>query len=147
MATSGYGQTAFDADRETLISILNFVRDVLEELVEFRVREDRELFQSAWFNEVKPRLEELIRELVEMNSEDDPKWRQYVAHGLTGIQAKLKKRRLFSAWSTRIPKKILGIVNTILSSIPGADPVREFKELVEDGIEGSDEPIDTKFKE
>jgi hypothetical protein len=128
---------AFEDDKKTLIDILAFVRNVLDELVADHVTQDKELFQSAWSSEVRPRLGELIDRIGKIPSEDDPQGRELRDRGLTGQQLGLKRARLAAVSLKGIRKKILDIINTILGSIPGADPVKEFKEFVEESI---DEP-------
>jgi hypothetical protein len=114
-------------------------RDVLDELVEKKITEDKNLFRSAWTKEVRPRLEYLISRMGLISDENSSEWREFQDRGLTGEQLKLKRARLSAVSAKGIPKKILDIINTILGSIPGAEAVKEFKELVEEEI--SDGPI------
>jgi hypothetical protein len=103
--------------------------------VSSHITRDKLLFQSAWTSEVRPRLDQLILDLQFTAGEDNPRWREIQSRGLTGEQLKLKRARLAAASLKRIPKKILDIINSILGSIPGAEPINEFKELVEDGLD------------
>jgi hypothetical protein len=136
---------AFADDKKTLIEILKFVRTLLQELVDGRITEDKALFQSAWSSEVRPRLDQIISSLASASDEDSPLWRDIHDRGLTGEQLKLKRARLAAVSLKGIPKKILDIVNTILGSIPGADPIKEFKEFVEEALDDSDASIATSF--
>jgi hypothetical protein len=135
----------FNDDKQTLISILNFIRNVLEELVSSHITEDKQLFQSAWTSEVRPRLDQLVLDLQSTTGEDNPRWREIQNRGLAGEQLKLKRARLAAVSKKGIPGKILDIVNTILGSIPGADPIKEFKELVEEGLDDPNASIAASF--
>jgi hypothetical protein len=135
----------FNDDKQTLISILNFIRNVLEELVSSHITEDKQLFQSAWTSEVRPRLDQLVLDLQSTTGEDNPRWREIQNRGLAGEQLKLKRARLAAVSKKGIPGKILDIINTILGSIPGADPIKEFKELVEEGLDDPNASIAASF--
>jgi hypothetical protein len=135
----------FNDDKQTLISILNFIRNVLEELVSSHITEDKQLFQSAWTSEVRPRLDQLVLDLQSTTGEDNPRWREIQNRGLAGEQLKLKRARLAAVSKKRIPAKILDIINTILGSIPGADPIKEFKELVEEGLDDPNASVAASF--
>ena len=126
---------AFGDDKKTLTEILTFIRNVLNELVESHITEDKSLFQSAWSTEVRPHLDGLISQLQAVTGEESPTWQELRGRGLAGEQLKLKRARLAAASSKGITKRILDLINTILGSIPGADPVKEFKEFVEDGLD------------
>jgi hypothetical protein len=136
---------AFSDDKETLIDILQFIRAVLNELVNSHITDDKHLFESAWNSEVRPRLEQLILDLQSTSGEDNPRWREIHNRGLTGEQLKLKRARLAAVSKKGIPGKILDIINTILGSIPGADPIKEFKEFVEEGLDDADASIGASF--
>ncbi len=136
---------AFEDDKKTLSDILVFIRSVLDELVGGHITNDKELFQSAWTKEVRPRLDLLIGGLVDIQSDNDPRWNLFQYHGLTGEQLKLKRKRLAAVSATGIFKKILDIINTILGSIPGAEPVKEFKEFVEEGVDDPNASITASF--
>jgi hypothetical protein len=136
---------AFEDDRNTLSDILRFVKRVLDELVTGRISEDKELFQSAWTAEVRPRLEGLIEGLGNIQNQNDTLWIQLQNHGLTGEQLKLKRKRLAAISAKGVLKRILDIINTILGSIPGAEPVKEFKEFVEEGIDDPNASIAARF--
>jgi hypothetical protein len=135
----------FNDDKETLIDILQFIRAVLDELVSSHITDDKQLFESAWNSEVRPRLEQLISDLQSTSGEDNPRWREIQDRGLTGEQLKLKRARLAAVSKKGIPGKILDIINTILGSIPGADPIKEFKEFVEEGLEDPNASIAASF--
>jgi hypothetical protein len=139
------GTMVFNDDKQTLISILNFIRNVLEELVSSHITEDKQLFQSAWTSEVRPRLDQLVLDLQSTTGEDNPRWREIQNRGLAGEQLKLKRARLAAVSKKGIPGKILDIINTILGSIPGADPIKEFKELVEEGLDDPNASIAASF--
>jgi hypothetical protein len=136
---------AFNDDKTTLIDILQFIRAVLNELVNSHITEDKPLFESAWNSEVRPRLEHLILDLQSTSGEDDPRWREIQNRGLTGEQLKLKRARLAAVSNKGILGKILDIINTILGSIPGADPIKEFKEFVEEGLDDPNASIAASF--
>lgn len=136
---------AFKEDRKTLGSILTFTRKVLDELVAKHIKEDKSLFQAAWKNEVKPKLEQLIQVIGAIPNEQVPQWRELQDRGLTGDQLKLKRARLAAAAKGKIFKKILNIINIILGSIPGAEAIKEFKEFAEEGIDDPNASISATF--
>jgi hypothetical protein len=136
---------AFDDDKKTLISILQFIQAALEELVSSHITDDKQLFQAAWNSEVKPRLEQLILDLQSTSGEDNPRWREIQNRGLTGEQLKLKRARLAAVSKKGIAGKILDIINTILGSIPGADPIKEFKEFAEEALDDPNASIAAPF--
>ena len=136
---------AFSDDQKTLIEILSVIRSVLEELVNFRITEDQLLFQSAWLNEVRPRLDQLISEVQSTSGEANPYWRALQDRGLTGESLRLKRARLAAVSRKGILKKILDIINTILGSIPGADPIKEFKELAEEAVDDPNASVSQNF--
>ena len=125
---------SFADDRKTIVEILQFIERLLEELIP-QLQEDRQLFQSAWFNEVQPILRQLIADINNIFDESDARWEEFKRRGLEGDQLKLKRARLAAASKKGLRKKILDIINSILGSIPGADPIKEFKELTEEGLE------------
>jgi hypothetical protein len=90
-------------------------------------------------------LEQLIFDLQSTSGEDNPRWRDMQNRGLTGEQLKLKRARIAAVSKKGIPGKILDIINTILGSIPGADPIKEFKEFVEEGLDDPNASIATSF--
>src|ERR1700733_2522958 len=103
---------AFDDDKKTLISILQFIQAVLEELVSSHITDDKQLFQAAWNSEVKPRLEQLILDLQSTSGEDNPRWREIQNRGLTGEQLKLKRAALAAVSKKGIAGKIIDIITT-----------------------------------
>ncbi len=137
---------AFEDDKKTLVLILEFIERVLEELITEHIQEeDRELFEMAWFREVKPRLQELTRSVYEIPGEDSPAWHQIQDRGLTSAQLQLKRTRLAAASRKGIRKKILDLINTILGSIPGADPIKELKEFGEEALDEGNAPFRARF--
>lgn len=125
---------SFVDDRKTIIEILQFIERLLEELIP-QLQEDRQLFQNAWLNGVQPKLRQLIADINNIPSENDAQWEEFKRRGLEGDELKLKRARLAAASKKGLRKKILDIINSILGSIPGADPIKEFKELTEEGLE------------
>lgn len=99
------------------------------------------MFLSAWFKEVRPRFDLLIREIEAIPSEESSFWRRLRDHGFSDEQLRLKARRFRAVLGKGVLGKVLGIINTILSSIPGADPIREFKEIMEGAVEALDATI------
>jgi hypothetical protein len=136
---------AFSDDKKVLIEILTFIREVLNELVESHITEDKPLFQSAWLLEVRPRLDELILQFESVSREESPLWREVQNCGLTGEQLKLKRTRLAAASLKGVTKRILDLINTILGSIPGAEPIKEFKEFAEDGLDDPNALLTASF--
>lgn len=137
---------AFDDDKRVLVGILLFVRKVLEELVEGHVSyRDRELFAEVWNGEIRPRLDELAGRIEATRSDEDALWHRLQEHGLTGGQLRFKQARLAAVSGKGVKGKILDIINTILGSIPGADPIKEFKEFTEEAIEDPDAPLQTRY--
>lgn len=132
---------AFQDEKKTLLEILAFIRSVLDELILGHITEDKPLFQSAWTMEVRPHLDGLAAQYQAVASEATPEWQELKQHGLTGEQLKLKRARLKRASSSGILKRILDLINTILSSIPGAELVKEFKEFTEDGLDDENASI------
>ena len=128
---------ALEDDRKVIVSMLQFARDVLEEVVTGHIKDDLELFQSAWLKEVKPELENLIANLSVIPYEADSRWIDLKQHGMTGEQLKLKRARLGSAALSGVLGKILKMLNILLGSIPGAEAAKEFKEYLE---EAADDP-------
>ena len=137
----------FQGDRATLIQILQFVEKLLTELiVRIPPPEDQAQFQIAWSQEVQPKLRELIERIQSISGPNDRRWAGIQRHGLDGEQLKLKRARLAAASRKGIRKKILDIINTILSSIPGADLIKEFKELTEEALpEDQSATVATRF--
>jgi len=125
---------AFRDEKRTLIQILEYVGRLLEELLEY-IPEDRELFASAWYGEVKPRLQLLTNNINDIPDEYDSRWSEFQLRGLTGEQLRLKRARLAAVSKKGALGKILDLINSILGSIPGADPIKEFKELTEEVLE------------
>lgn len=125
----------FTEDKGILIRILRDIRDILERVVRERIKEDAELFISTWEKEVRPRLELLIREIEAIPSEESSFWRRLQDHGFSGEQLRLKATRFYAVLKKGPLGKILDIINTILSSIPGADPIREYKEIAEGAVD------------
>ncbi len=136
---------AFEDDKKTLVAILEFIERVLEELITEHIREDRELFELAWFREVKPRLQELTRSVYEIPGEDSPAWHRFQDRGLTSAQLQLKRTRLAAASRKGIRKKLLDLINTILGSIPGADPIKELKEFGEEALDEGNASFRARF--
>jgi hypothetical protein len=139
---------AFVDDRATLVQILNFVEKLLDELVPLiPATEDQEQFVIAWNSEVRPALGELRTRILTVASPTDPRWLEIQQRGLSGEQLKLKRARLAAASKKGIRKKILDIINTILGSIPGADPIKEFKEFTEEALPDDDgnSPVSARF--
>jgi hypothetical protein len=124
-----------------LIDLLPFIQSVLDELVSSHITDDKRLFESVWKSEVRPRLDQLILDLQSISREGNPRWREIQNQSLTGEQLKLKRARLAAVTKKGIPGKILAIINTILGSIPGADQIKEFKEFVEEGLDGPNASI------
>jgi hypothetical protein len=136
---------SFEDDKKMLIDVLTFIRNVLDELVQRHITEDKALFQSAWSAEVRPHLDELISQFRSTSQEESPFWRDLKNRGLTGEQLKLKRARLAAASAKGITKKILDLVNTLLGSIPGAEPIKEFKEFAEEGMDDLDAAMVARF--
>ena len=137
---------SFQDDKKTIIDILRFAERLLEELLKY-ITEDHNLFASAWSAEIKPDLQQLVTKIENIQSEQSPDWIAFRERGLRDEQLKLKRARLAAASKKGWRKKILDILNTILGSIPGADPIKEFKELTEEAL--GDDPsatVTTKFK-
>jgi hypothetical protein len=125
----------FQDDRATLAQILRFVEMLLNELVpQISPTEDGAQFAVAWNQEVRPALQDLIIRIETIPNPNDTRWLDLHQRGLDGEQLKLKRARLAAASKKGIRKKILDIINTILSSIPGADPIKEFKEFSEEAL-------------
>jgi hypothetical protein len=125
----------FTDDRGILIRLLQIIRDILERVTAERIAEDKDLFLNTWFSEVKPGFQSLIQEIEAIPSEENSLWRTLHNHGFSGEQLRLKATRFFHVLEKGPLKKILDIINTILSSIPGADPIREYKELAEGAVD------------
>lgn len=139
---------AFVDDRATLVQILKFVEMLLNELVpRIPPTEDRSLFETAWNQEVRPALQQLVIQIGSVLGPTDPRWIEIERRGLSGEQLRLKRARLAAASKKGIRKKILDIINTILGSIPGADPIKEFKEFTEEALPDDDgnSPVAARF--
>jgi hypothetical protein len=92
-------------------------------------------------------LQQLVIQIGSVLSPTDPRWIEIEQRGLSGEQLRLKRARLAAASKKGIRKKILDIINTILGSIPGADPIKEFKEFTEEALPDDDgnSPVSARF--
>jgi hypothetical protein len=131
----------FTDEKATLIGILRTIQRILGRVAHEHIRADRDLFISAWEKEVGPTFDSLIREIEAIPSEENSLWRRLRDHGFSGEQLRLKATRFRAVLEKGVLGKILDIINTILSSIPGADPVREYKEIMEGAVETLDAVI------
>lgn len=132
---------ALKEDTKTLVEILVFVAQLLERLVKELPGDEQHSFVGAW-QEVEFGLRRIIEQIDRIDSEQSMLWRILQERGLTGSQLALKRERLDKARrkaeKTGIWGRVLKLINSILGSlsvIPGIDPVKEFKEMVEDTME------------
>ena len=140
---------ASSSDVADLREFMRHTRDVLRKLVDARevlFRESvRQLIEDSW-KLIDQAIESVITELQTAGSGLTPKLK---AAGLTGPQLKLKLagfNRAFERFSERgtvmLAKKVLKWINKILgslmSAIPGAEPIKEFKEALEEELDESD---------
>jgi hypothetical protein len=128
-------------DTKSLVEILAFVGELLARLVKELPADEQRSFARAW-QEVEFGLRRVIEEVDRIDSEQSMLWRVLHERGLTGPQLALKRERLDkarrTAEKTGIWGRVLKLINSILGSlsvIPGVDPVKEFKEMIEDTIE------------
>ena len=138
-------------DRAALADFMVGVRDILQQVVEWREllfrKELRQPIADAWL-EVELAFLDVRRGLVESDEEGH----EIVSEGalakigLTGKQLELKLKGFSSAWerfkewgTVKVLKKLLDWIDIILGSlasiIPGADAIEEFKDSVKQGIE------------
>jgi hypothetical protein len=133
---------AFDDDKKILGEILGYTDKLLEELTN-KVKTEQARFKSAW-KEVKASLQGLTTKMANISNEGDEYWGKLKENGLTGTQLTLKRALLVIA-ATNGVGKILKLLNIILGSIPGADAIKEFKELLEDNLEDPEASVNAKF--
>jgi hypothetical protein len=137
------------SDRSDLADFVVGVRDILQQVVEWRgllFREElREPIAEAW-QELRPSFDDVMRALVEGDEEERVSDEELRRVGLTGRQLQLKLIGFNGAWdrlrqwgSVKVLKKVLEWIDIILGSlasiIPGADAIEEFKDSAKAGID------------
>ena len=135
---------AFAENKDEFLFLLTFIMNVVNDMVESRIRQDVDLFQSIWASEVRPQLEDLFRTFEAIDSEDSPLWQEIQNRGFTPARIKLIQTRLTEATlagpdSTRVNT----LTSAVLSEIPGAGFLSWFKIFVQDAITDQMAPIIT----
>jgi hypothetical protein len=134
----------FDRDKQTVLSILRFTESVLSHLIEHLPdAEGRDLFLRAWKEETWHELQGVIKQIDAM-SEDDRTHAALERAGLTAHSLKLKGHYLGKAARAGKRTLLLDLLNKFLGSLasgmPGAEPVKELKEWLEDAEKERPEP-------
>jgi hypothetical protein len=138
----------YPRDRDELRAFVFELRDLLGVLLEdehFIPSSSIQEAQSAWIR-VEQRFSDLLSQLDQLNS-NDARWTQLEQHGLTGEELTFKRKlflRNMFAWGHRINRRwarsVLRWADTILGSLaavfPVAGAIKEFKEAIENLIEG-----------
>lgn len=133
---------SFPENKNNFLFLLTFIMNVVNDMVENRIRQDVDLFQSVWDSEVRPQLEELFRTFEAIDSEDSPLWQEIQNRGFTSARIKLIQTRLTEATlagpnTTRVHT----LTNAVLSEIPGAGFLTWFKIFVQDAVTDQMAPI------
>jgi hypothetical protein len=133
---------SFPENKNNFLFLLTFIMNVVNDLVENRIRQDVDLFQSVWASEVRPQLEELFRTFEALDSEDSPLWQEIQNRGFTPTRIKLIQTRLTEATlagpdTTRVHT----LTSAVLSEIPGAGFLSWFKVFVQDATTDQMAPI------
>jgi hypothetical protein len=134
----------FTEDKNAIIGILQFTEKLLAHLIRHLPPEEQPRFLAAWQQEVKARLDDVIGQILAIQSESSPQWTRIVNAGLSGPSLDLKRHLLASSAEDGLLKRFLRILNSWLGSladaIPGAHPIKELKELLEEFLNGTPEP-------
>jgi len=133
---------SFPENKNNFLFLLTFIMNVVNDMVETRIRQDVDLFQTVWASEVRPQLEELFRTFEAIDSEDAPLWQEIQNRGFTPARIKLIQTRLTEATlsgpdSTRVNT----LTSAVLSEIPGAGFLTWFKIFVQDAVTDQMAPI------
>jgi len=133
---------SFPENKNNFLFLLTFIMNVVNDMVETRIRQDVDLFQAVWASEVRPQLEELFRAFQAIESEDAPLWQEVQNRGFTPARIKLIQTRLTEAtlvgpYTTRVHT----LTSAVLSEIPGAGFLTWFKIFVQDAVTDQMAPI------
>jgi len=133
---------SFPENKNNFLFLLTFIMNVVNDMVETRIRQDVDLFQTVWASEVRPQLEELFRAFQAIESEDAPLWQEVQNRGFTPARIKLIQTRLTEAtlvgpYTTRVHT----LTSAVLSEIPGAGFLTWFKIFVQDAVTDQMAPI------
>ena len=133
---------SFPENKNNFLFLLTFIMNVVNDMVETRIRQDVDLFQTVWASEVRPQLEELFRTFEAIDSEDAPLWQEIQNRGFTPARIKLIQTRLTEATlsgpdSTRVNT----LTSAVLSEIPGTGFLTWFKIFVQDAVTDQMAPI------
>jgi hypothetical protein len=135
---------AADCKRLRLSGSCNFTDKLLPHLIGRLPSNEQPRFLSAWNQEIQQQLASVIARIQEINLPTDDLWKSLAAVGLTGESLDLKRHLLVSSAEGGLRKRFLKILNSWLGSlaevIPGAHPVKELKELLEDFFGEDPEP-------
>jgi hypothetical protein len=89
-------------------------------------------------------LRKAISVLADVTDVADPTWERLAEAGLTGKSLTLKRHYLAQAASGGFIKKFLkflnGLLKSLISAIPGAEPVKELKDYIENFFDDVPEP-------
>jgi hypothetical protein len=134
---------AFEGDRNALIGILQFTDNLFVHLIGRLPPQDNARFSDVWTNETRPALQQVINTLQNLN-DTDPIWARLMGAGLTGRSLGLKRHYLAQAASDGFMKKFLkflnGLLKSLISAIPGIEPVKELKDYIESFFDDVPEP-------
>jgi hypothetical protein len=134
----------FDQEKNAIVGILQFTEKLLDHLIERLPATEKVLFRTAWDQQIKGQLAEVVSQIRGVQAEGSPLWTSVARAGLTGPNLNLKTHLLASAASDGLLKRFLRILNSWLGSladaIPGAHPIKELKELLEEFFTDADEP-------
>lgn len=134
----------FHEDKDSIIGILQFTERLLERLISRLPADEQLRFSNAWQQQVKPQLANVISQIQDVQSDSSPIWTRLVGAGLSGPNLDLKRHLLATSAKDGLLKRFLRILNSWLGSladaIPGAHPIKELKELLEEFFEDTPEP-------
>jgi hypothetical protein len=135
---------SFPENKNNFLFMLTFIMNVVNDMVENRIRQDVDLFQSVWDSEVRPQLEELFRTFEAIDSQDSPLWQEIQNRGFTPARIKLIQTRLTEAALTGPDTtRVHTLTSAVLTEIPGAGFLSWFKIFVQDAITDQMAPIIT----
>ncbi|MGO4516191.1 hypothetical protein AB4Y89_10385 [Terriglobus sp. 2YAB30_2] len=133
---------SFPENKNNFLFLLTFIMNVVNDMVENRIRQDVELFQSVWASEVRPQLEGLFRTFEAIDTEDSPQWKEIQNRGFTLARIKLIQTRLSEATLAGPDTiRVHMLTSAVLSEIPGAGFLTWFKIFVQDATTDQMAPI------
>jgi hypothetical protein len=134
-----------DAEKTDLLDVFEFIKKLLEKLVETVPGPHSRQFRRVWKDEIKPKLEDVEKKVKDL-SDDAAEWKTLQEVGWTGEQARLKSDVMATVAGQGLLGKVLKLVNSALGSLKvvfiALDPVKEFKDFLEIFLPSGPEPVE-----